>query len=88
MPSGVGGLDKGKGKEIAIEGGVSLPVTSGQGMAAGTDEDAKAEKKKKNSYKHLIKGIPGTSPRYCTFIGIHAFLQVNIQRRKMIIYLL
>ncbi|TFY81878.1 hypothetical protein EWM64_g2135 [Hericium alpestre] len=41
--------DKGKGKER--ESGTPPPD--------GDDEDGKDGKKKKNSYKHLIKGIPG-----------------------------
>ncbi|KAA1467433.1 hypothetical protein DENSPDRAFT_244333 [Dentipellis sp. KUC8613] len=42
-------LDKGKGKER--EQGTPAPD--------GDDEDGRDGKKKKNSYKHLIKGIPG-----------------------------
>ncbi|KAG6862568.1 hypothetical protein C0995_000116 [Termitomyces sp. Mi166 len=54
-PGANGGLDKGKGKET--EGGPVTPVVhEGDG---GDDEGGKGDKKQKNNYKHLIKGIPG-----------------------------
>ena len=62
----VSGSDKGKGKEkeaMIIDGqaGMGVPQTGGQGVAGSADDGTdKGEKKKKNSYKHLIKGIPGT----------------------------
>ncbi|KAF9468038.1 hypothetical protein BDZ94DRAFT_1304781 [Collybia nuda] len=56
---GVGGmLDKGKGKEVA-ETLVSVGIVDN---GDGDDDDGpggKGEKRKKNNYKHLIKGIPG-----------------------------
>ena len=57
------GLDKGKGKEkdaMMVDGqaGMGVPLTGGPGVASGTDDAG--EKKRKNTYKHLIKGIPGT----------------------------
>ncbi|KAF5367386.1 hypothetical protein D9758_003753 [Tetrapyrgos nigripes] len=60
---GPGGVDKGKGREIPISG--STPAAYPQTPAAdgqdGDDEEGggKGEKKKKNTYKHLIKGVPG-----------------------------
>ncbi|KAF9485212.1 hypothetical protein BDN70DRAFT_903279 [Pholiota conissans] len=56
------GLDKGKGRER--DGmAVSTPADADHADAGDGDDDdapgAKGEKKKKNSYKHLIKGIPG-----------------------------
>ena len=48
-----GTLDKGKGKEVDLDPGDG---------ADGDDDNVtggKGETKKKNTYKHLIKGIPG-----------------------------
>ncbi|RDB26264.1 putative membrane protein C14C4.07 [Hypsizygus marmoreus] len=55
-PGTTGGLDKGKGKEV-----VGTPGTPGVHDAGdGDDEEGgKGDKKKRNNYKHLIKGIPG-----------------------------
>ncbi|KAL0568798.1 hypothetical protein V5O48_013181 [Marasmius crinis-equi] len=52
-PTSPTAADKGKGKET-----VATPLGDGHDQ---DDDDApeKGEKKKKNSYKHLIKGIPG-----------------------------
>jgi hypothetical protein len=53
-----GVVDKGKGKEV-----VRTPGSAGLGGGGDVeDEDgtgSKGEKKKKNNYKHLIKGVPG-----------------------------
>ena len=50
-----GHVDKGKGREVPMpEGDVEM-----QDGHDGDDEEGKGEKKKKNNYKHLIKGIPG-----------------------------
>lgn len=49
--------DKGKGKEKEKEPTIS-PV--GDAQEADDDDGAKGEKKKKDTYKSLIKGIPGT----------------------------
>lgn len=62
MGAGVPGTpgDKGKGKEV--DGGMETPgqdVGMGGGDGEGDDEDGKGEKRRKNSYKHLIKGLPG-----------------------------
>ncbi|KAG6879545.1 hypothetical protein C0992_001550 [Termitomyces sp. T32_za158] len=54
-PGATGGLDKGKGKET--EGGPVTPVAH-EGDGAD-DEGGKGDKRQKNNYKHLIKGIPG-----------------------------
>ncbi len=60
------GLDKGKGKEkdammVDNQAGMGVPLTGGPGVAGGADDATdKGEKKRKNTYKHLIKGIPGT----------------------------
>lgn len=41
--------------------GTGVPLTSGPGVAGSADDGTdKGEKKRKNTYKHLIKGIPGT----------------------------
>jgi hypothetical protein len=60
-------LDKGKGKEV-VHGNVvtmaNTPADVDLGDGDGDDDDAaggKNEKKKKNTYKDLIKGIPGAS---------------------------
>jgi hypothetical protein len=52
---------KGKGKEREPSAGLgitNMPTPGGSGPDVG-DDDGKAEKKRKNTYKHLIKGIPG-----------------------------
>jgi hypothetical protein len=52
--------DKGKGKEV--DGGMETLGQDGGlggGDGDGDDEDGKGEKRRKNSYKHLIKGLPG-----------------------------
>ncbi|KAF5382009.1 hypothetical protein D9615_004376 [Tricholomella constricta] len=51
-----GTVDKGKGKEVD-----GLPATPGaaDGGDGDDDEGGKGDKKKRNNYKHLIKGIPG-----------------------------
>ena len=65
------GLDKGKGKEkdammVDSQAGMGVPLTGGPGVAVIADDATdKGEKKRKNTYKHLIKGIPGTFPGYC-----------------------
>jgi hypothetical protein len=59
-------LDKGKGKEVVHGNAVTMgntpaDVDLGDG-GDGDDDDVaggKGEKKKKNTYRHLIKGIPG-----------------------------
>lgn len=69
-PAGLSTLDKGKGKEV--DPAIALPQaqtpgglpTAGVDAPDGDDDDGaggKGEKKKKNSYKALIKGIPGAS---------------------------
>lgn len=72
-----GVLDKGKGKEKEI------PVFNTASPAADTpgaggdgeeeDNQGKLGKKWKNNYKHLIKGIPGTSTPSC-LLRTHAYL--------------
>jgi hypothetical protein len=55
--------DKGKGKEREQSDpfpGVGHAPTPGGSGPDGGDEDGKGEKKKKNNYRHLIKGVPGT----------------------------
>ncbi|KAI0926423.1 hypothetical protein AcV5_008889 [Taiwanofungus camphoratus] len=49
--------DKGKGKEKELPAQGSSVATPG--AVDADDEEGKGEKKWKNSYKHLIKGIPG-----------------------------
>ena len=53
--------DKGKGKDVSL---VTKPIPGDASELPhpGGEEDgdqAKGEKKQKNSYKHLIRGIPG-----------------------------
>ncbi|KAK0469667.1 uncharacterized protein EV420DRAFT_55767 [Desarmillaria tabescens] len=57
-----GHLDKGKGKEVAVNSPLALaPQTPAADPQDPDDDDpgGKGEKKKKNNYKHLIKGTPG-----------------------------
>lgn len=59
LPSASGVPEKGKGKEV-----MDTPGSSGIADGGDGDDDeatGKGEKKKKNTYKHLIKGVPGTS---------------------------
>jgi hypothetical protein len=52
---------KGKGKErepsIGL-GTMDAPTPGGPGLD-GADDEGKGERKRKNTYKHLIKGVPG-----------------------------
>ena len=52
-----GALDKGKGKEVVGTPGSVAAADGGE----GEDEEGAGgrDKKKKNNYKHLIKGVPG-----------------------------
>ncbi|KIK63026.1 hypothetical protein GYMLUDRAFT_95679 [Collybiopsis luxurians FD-317 M1] len=52
-----GSLDKGKGKEVVPPSIAQTPAQDAQDL--DDDDGGKGEKKKKNSYKHLIKGVPG-----------------------------
>lgn len=57
LPSASGVPEKGKGKEV-----MDTPGSSGIADGGDGDDDeatGKGEKKKKNTYKHLIKGVPG-----------------------------
>lgn len=69
LPPIPGHVDKGKGREVPMpEGDVE--------MQDGDEEEGKGDKKKKNNYKHLIKGIPGTFLRLChefTLCTVHDF---------------
>jgi hypothetical protein len=53
--------DKGKGKEreASVGLGVANAPTPGGPVGDGADEEGRGEKKRKNTYRHLIKGIPG-----------------------------
>jgi hypothetical protein len=83
FPGASGVPDKGKGKEI-----VGTPGSSGIADGGDGDDDegtGKGEKKKKNTYKHLIKGVPGTfycsrsvSPPFLTHAA-SAVLKANTQ---------
>ncbi|OCH94866.1 hypothetical protein OBBRIDRAFT_843719 [Obba rivulosa] len=56
-----GATDKGKGKEKELpprDAPKSSPAAT-PGATGAEEEDGKGEKKAKNSYRHLIKGIPG-----------------------------
>ncbi|KAG6842325.1 hypothetical protein C0991_010614 [Blastosporella zonata] len=55
-PGATGVVDKGKGKEM--EGGSLTPVAQ-DGGDGDDDDGGKSDKKQRNNYKHLIKGIPG-----------------------------
>ena len=50
-------IDKGKGRELPVRGG----EVDTHDPNDGDEEDmgGKGEKRKRNNYKHLIKGIPG-----------------------------
>ncbi|KAF8896316.1 hypothetical protein BD779DRAFT_575511 [Infundibulicybe gibba] len=56
IPNSAGVVDKGKGRELAPAAQAQAP-----GGMDGDDDEAgvKGEKKWRNNYKHLIKGIPG-----------------------------
>lgn len=62
-----GGIDKGKAREMSVVP-PRTPVAPDTPMAVdGADDDAdddggKGDKKRKNNYKHLIRGLPGASP--------------------------
>lgn len=54
-------VDKGKGKEVAAPSSLQphQPMTPAADGQDGEDDDGKGGRGKKNSYRHLIKGIPG-----------------------------
>ncbi|EJD07113.1 uncharacterized protein FOMMEDRAFT_138779 [Fomitiporia mediterranea MF3/22] len=60
-----GALDKGKGREVPLPAvastpmGAATPGVDGGDGDDGEEDGAKGDKKQKNSYRHLIKGIPG-----------------------------
>ena len=60
----IGPVDKGKGRER--DSAVATPAEPDPADVGDADDDdapgAKGEKKKKNTYRHLIKGIPGVFP--------------------------
>ncbi|KAF5359873.1 hypothetical protein D9756_003450 [Leucocoprinus leucothites] len=60
-PAGQSALDKGKGREQDPALPATVPQTPGTGPDQEEDEGVASgkDKKKKNSYKALIKGIPG-----------------------------
>lgn len=62
-----GALDKGKGREVQAQAFTPGPVGAPSPARAdggdgedGEEETGKGDKKQKNSYRHLIKGIPGS----------------------------
>jgi len=93
-PNGNGAMDKGKGREV-----VATPDTPGMPDGGdGDDEEGvggKGDKKKKNNYKHLLKGIPGESTSRWLRLRSYSELrlwseldlssQANIRLEKMII---
>jgi hypothetical protein len=57
-----GNMDKGKGREVVITSPLVAQTPGADGQDVDDEEGGgKGEKKKKNSYKHLIKGVPGES---------------------------
>jgi hypothetical protein len=52
-------MDKGKGKERRNSITSAVMDAPTPGGPDGTDEDGKGEKRRKNTYRHLIKGTPG-----------------------------
>lgn len=66
---GVNGVsDKGKGREVAETPGSAGVADNGD----GDDDDGpggKGERRKKNNYKHLIKGVPGASHRLLLYFS-------------------
>ncbi|KAF9073439.1 hypothetical protein BDP27DRAFT_1318904 [Rhodocollybia butyracea] len=71
-----GALDKGKGKEVAH---VQTPAADGQDVDDDDGPGGKGEKKKKNSYKHLINGVPGALANFSLFcFVVDSIKQENI----------
>ncbi|GBE88424.1 hypothetical protein SCP_1302390 [Sparassis crispa] len=58
-PTPPGATDKGKGKEKEHPPREPPDLSATPAAHDGDEEDSKGEKKWKNNYKHLIKGIPG-----------------------------
>jgi len=76
-----GHVDKGKGRER--DSAVATPAEADHADGGDADDDdvpgAKGEKKKKNTYRHLIKGIPGMSLLFFkNFKYILFFLQSGV----------
>ena len=74
---GMASGDKGKGKEVDMDGGDGAANVGSEALPGGGEgeEDdgaaGKGEKKMKNSYKHLIKGLPGACfPRSFAAFGV------------------
>lgn len=62
-----GAVDKGKGREVPLPSsgmsvGAPTPGVDGGDGDDGEEEGPKSDKKQKNTYRHLIKGIPGMCP--------------------------
>ena len=81
-----GTFGKGKGKEVVHRNAVTMgntPADMDLGDGGDADDDditgGKGEKKKKNTYKHLIKGIPGVLivPFVLIFAVSNAFLSLT-----------
>jgi hypothetical protein len=64
-------IDKGKGKERRNSIASAVMDAPTPGGPDGTDEDGKGEKRRKNTYRHLIKGTPGMFRR--DLVELHAF---------------
>jgi len=75
-----GHVDKGKGRER--DSAVATPAEADPADGGDADDDdvpgAKGEKKKKNTYRHLIKGIPGVFLFFififCNLVSLCLFL--------------
>lgn len=69
-PNPMSHFDKGKGREVPVHGGdVDMHDPND-----AEEEDGKGDKKKRNSYKHLIGGIPGKSDISTPFFfGVNRF---------------
>lgn len=72
--------------------GAVTPGADGGDGDDGDEEGGKGDKKQKNTYRHLIKGIPGaytfkihTMWSLCSD-AITSILQENIRQRRMTIY--
>jgi hypothetical protein len=59
-PPTPGGMDKGKGKQRETSMPFAAPTPAGLNDGDGDDDEGgKGDKRRKNNYRHLIKGIPG-----------------------------
>ena len=88
LPGQAGTPDKGKGKEREVPPRDIASPAAAQTPGAGNDGDdeegqGKGEKKWKNNYKHLIKGIPGACHSRLSLVLVRATVSTIFCRKTL-----